>query len=92
MSGKARDKRDGGGRGGKVEQEAPTPAGVEFNPPLKPHRGVFILLCVVLAVWVGVLLVMYFRTVYPQRHGGTGKGFSLNTGASRRELVESDFR
>ena len=68
----------------KSREDAPPPPGVEFKPPLKPHRGLFILLCVVLAVWVGVLLVMYFKTVYPERHGGGGSGFSL--------LVDSDFR
>jgi hypothetical protein len=87
MSGKARDKR-GEGRG-KAEREEPAPAAVEFRPPLKPHRGVFIILCIVLAVWVGVLLVMYFKTVYPQRHGGTGKGFSMESLDSVRQ---PDFR
>jgi hypothetical protein len=47
----------------------PAPAEVEFKPPLRPHKGLFITLCVVLAVWVGFLLWMYFKTVYPVRHG-----------------------
>jgi hypothetical protein len=42
---------------------------VQFKPPLKPHRGVFIGLCVAFAVWVGVLLALYLKTVYPMRHG-----------------------
>ena len=96
MSSRARDKRGGGGdKGGKVAEDASgkaqreeaAPEGVVFKPPMKPHRRVFILLCVILAVWVGVLLVMYFKTVYPQRHGGTGKGFSMKV-----EHVRADFR
>ena len=42
---------------------------VEFKPPLKPHRGLFIGLCVAFAVWVGVLVGVYVKTVYPMRHG-----------------------
>ena len=48
---------------------APAPAEVEFRPPMQPHKGLFIALCLVLAAWVGVLLWMYFKTVYPLRHG-----------------------
>jgi hypothetical protein len=36
---------------------------VEFRPPMKPRRGVFILLCAVFGVWVGVLLALYVTTV-----------------------------
>jgi hypothetical protein len=48
---------------------APQPAGVEFKPPMRPHKGLFITLCLVLAAWVGFLLWMYFKSVYPLRHG-----------------------
>jgi hypothetical protein len=35
---------------------------VEVNP-LKPRRGLFAALCVVMALWVAALVVMYFTTV-----------------------------
>jgi len=34
---------------------------------MKPRRGLFILSLCVFALWVGVLLLMYFTTVYPHR-------------------------
>jgi hypothetical protein len=39
-------------------------------PPMriKPRKGLFILFCVVLAVWIAVLLLLYFSSVYPLRH------------------------
>lgn len=43
---------------------------IEFKPPLRPHRGLFVALCVAFAIWVGVLVGMYLKTVYPMRHGG----------------------
>jgi hypothetical protein len=33
--------------------------------PLRPRRGLFVLLLGVWAVWIGVLLWMYFRDVKP---------------------------
>jgi hypothetical protein len=48
---------------------AQQPAEVEFKPPMRPHKGLFIALCLVLVAWVGLLLWMYFKTVYPLRHG-----------------------
>ena len=43
---------------------------IEFEPPLKPHKKLFIVLLAAFVVWVGVLLGLYFKTVYPARHGG----------------------
>jgi hypothetical protein len=37
---------------------------------LKPHPVLFRVLCVIFAIWMAVLLVMYFWTVYPLRHPG----------------------
>ena len=49
-------------------------------PQLKPHPGLFLVLCVVFAVWMVLLLVLYFWTVYPRRHpvnhSGTAWGSS----------------
>lgn len=39
-------------------------AEVVFKPPLKPRRGLFYALMGGVAVWVGVLLTMYFTTVH----------------------------
>jgi len=37
-------------------------------PELKPRPRLFKVLCVVFAVWMIALLVLYFWTVYPLRH------------------------
>ena len=47
----------------------PTP-GDAAPRPLKPRRGLFVLLLTVFGLWVAALLVMYFTTVYPHRNGG----------------------
>jgi hypothetical protein len=38
-----------------------------FRPPLKPRPKLFVALLVVLGAWVGVLVTIYFVTVYPNR-------------------------
>ena len=60
------------------EDVTPQPA------PLRPHRKLFFALLLVFLVWVGVLLAMYFKTVYPQRHGhpSMGVGTATRPGAS----------
>jgi len=55
----------------RTPEKKPTsvaPPGVTFKPPLKPRRGLFYALLGLLGVWVGVLLSLYFLTVYPNRH------------------------
>lgn len=37
-------------------------------PLLKPHPRLFAAIMVAFAVWLGVLLTLYFKTVYPERH------------------------
>jgi hypothetical protein len=37
-------------------------------PRLTPRPILFKVLCVVFALWIVALLVMYFLTVYPLRH------------------------
>jgi hypothetical protein len=69
MSGGRRDRKNAAGRasvpGYRKGGEDPE---IEFKPPLKPHKRLFIGLFIVLAAWVILLLVLYFRTVYPLRH------------------------
>jgi hypothetical protein len=36
--------------------------------PLKRHPKLFAALTVAFAVWLGVLLTLYMKTVYPMRH------------------------
>ena len=42
----------------------PRPRRFRRFEPLKPRKGLFALLCVVFAVWVGLLTTLYFKTVY----------------------------
>ena len=37
-------------------------------PRLVPRPVLFRVLCVIFAIWLAALLVMYFWTVYPLRH------------------------
>jgi len=46
----------------------PSAAGEPFPPPLKPRRTMFFLLLLAFLAWVGLLLGLYFKTVYPMRH------------------------
>src|SRR5436309_4380947 len=55
-------------------QDADAPA-VQFKPPLKPRRGLFLLLTAVFALWFGFLLYLYFKTEYGrglEQHAPTG--------------------
>lgn len=45
--------------------------------PLKPRRTLFAVLAFILIVWLAVLLLMYFKTVYPLRHGAEKKPTNL---------------
>lgn len=47
---------------------SPTGERTDGPAPLKPRRGLFVALCVVFALWMAVLLAMYFKSVYPLRH------------------------
>jgi hypothetical protein len=38
---------------------------------LRPRKRWFIILSIVMAVWIGALVTMYFTTVWPQRHSST---------------------
>jgi hypothetical protein len=50
-----------------TRREAPqedAPALPPAAKPLKPRKGLFVVLCAVFAVWVGFLTTLYFKTVY----------------------------
>jgi len=35
---------------------------------VKPRKKLLVFLCVAFAAWIGVLLLIYFKMVYPLRH------------------------
>jgi hypothetical protein len=38
---------------------------------LRPQKRIFVVLCIVMALWISGLVTMYFTTVLPQRHSPT---------------------
>ena len=56
----------------KVKASAPptvSPGGTPAAPPpIKPRRRLLLVLNAIFSLWVLTMIVMYFRTVYPQRH------------------------
>jgi hypothetical protein len=46
--------------------------------PLKPRPRLFAAQLANFAIWVGALLAMYFKTVYPNRHRATTQDARLN--------------
>lgn len=58
------------------ENRESSPASHGFRP-LKPRRTLFAVLGFILIVWLAVLLLMYFKTVYPLRHGPDKKPSNL---------------
>ena len=60
------------------------PAGEPFPPPLKPRRALFVWLILGFLIWVGVLVALYFKTVYPARHpASTGSAEHRAVGIGR---------
>jgi hypothetical protein len=56
--------------GREAKASAPeTPAQPQCTP-LKRRPGLFAAMLIGFLAWVGVLLALYFNTVYPMRHGG----------------------
>jgi hypothetical protein len=41
---------------------------IQYGPPFNPHKGWVIALLALFVVWMIVLWVMYFKTVYPFSH------------------------
>lgn len=60
--------------GAKPQSEGPSkqPATPTPPAPMTPRRGVFWGLLIGFFAWIGVLLGLYFNTVYPQRYPSTG--------------------
>jgi hypothetical protein len=51
----------------------PPPGGPQ-SPPIisvKPHKKLFVSLCLIFAAWIGLLIWIYFSMVRPMRHSGT---------------------
>ncbi|MGA2233083.1 MAG: hypothetical protein ABSH22_19445 [Tepidisphaeraceae bacterium] len=42
------------------------------QPPVKPRPRMLAFLIVVFVLWIALLLVLYFTTVYPMRHPAGG--------------------
>jgi hypothetical protein len=51
----------------KQPQPPPGPA----CAPLKPRPKLFLALLAIFVIWLGILLTLYFRTVYPLRYPST---------------------
>ena len=49
----------------------PAPLTFAPKPPLQPHKRLFVGLMIVFAIWVAVLLWLFFTTVWPLRHSLT---------------------
>ena len=47
---------------------AAPPAPVTYTTTLKPQRKALVILSIIFALWVAVLLTLYFTTIYPTRH------------------------
>jgi hypothetical protein len=63
-----KSRAQGPGRPEAADRDAESPP--KPAKQLKPHPLVFRILCVIFAIWMALLLVMYFWTVYPMRHPG----------------------
>src|SRR4051794_17805254 len=59
--GAAEPKRDAKDVREAAADESPA---VQFLPPFKPRRGLFVALAVLFALWFGFLLYLYFKTEY----------------------------
>ena len=47
---------------------APPPGPITYTTSLKPHPRLLIILSIIFALWVALLLVLYFATIYPTTH------------------------
>jgi hypothetical protein len=54
----------------------PPEAAVE---PLKPRRALFVVLIVFFLVWLGLLVGLYLRTVYPMRYPSTAPAAAVKS-------------
>ena len=61
MSKKNRDRRQ--------EPSPAAPSGpIAYTTALRPHPKMLLILSIIFAVWVGLLMTLYFTTIYPTRH------------------------
>ncbi len=51
-----------------LDYASPPPGPITYTTSLKPQRRALIILSIIFALWVAVLLTLYFTTIYPQRH------------------------
>ena len=47
---------------------APPPGPITYQTTLKPQRKALVILSIIFALWVALLLTLYFTTIYPARH------------------------
>ena len=52
----------------KGQNPKPAPEPPPTCAPLEPRPKLFALLMLAFVVWLGILLTLYFKTVYPERH------------------------
>jgi len=64
MSKKNRDRRN-------IAPPAPPPGPVSYSTDLEPRPKLLLVLSILFALWVGLLLTLYFTTIYPTRHQRT---------------------
>lgn len=48
------------------KHSVPSPEAPILPPPMRPRRTLFWILAGVLAIWIGLLIAMYFATVRPR--------------------------
>ena len=51
--------------------QQPPPPEPAACAPLKPRPKLFLAMLLVFAVWLGILVTLYFKTVYPLRYPST---------------------
>jgi hypothetical protein len=68
---------------GSPKGSVPSTEGEQVCQPLKPLPTLFKVLLVGFALWLGVLLTLYYKTVYPLRHApSTDAAAATRPGAS----------
>ena len=50
--------------------------------PIKPHPRLFAVLLITFVIWLGALLTLYFKTVYPMRYPSATDATATRPGAS----------
>jgi hypothetical protein len=60
----------------------PATATTPAPPPFRPLPRLFTALLIGFAIWLGVLLTLYYRTVYPMRHHPSAGAATTLPGAS----------